>query len=197
MNSSEMTDSPGQRAGKRERLVASAGDLMHRNGVPATTLALVAEAADVPVGNVYYYFKTKDDLIRAVIDDRAAGVRGLLATFEQRRSPATRLKALVRHWVDMRDVIARHGCPIGTLCAEVGRREDGLEAESVVLFRLLVDWAESQFRLLGRRDARDQAVTLLAGVQGAALLSHAFGDPDLMAGQARALERWIDSLSAG
>ena len=197
MTSSETTDSPIERAGKRERLVASAGDLMHRLGVPATTLAQVAEAADVPVGNVYYYFKTKDDLIRAVIDDRAAGVRGMLAAFEQRRSPATRLKALVRHWSDMREVVARNGCPIGTLCTELGRREDGLEAESVVLFRLLVDWAESQFRLLGRRDARDQAVTLLAGVQGAAALAHAFADPDLLASQARALERWIDTLSVG
>ena len=97
MTSSETTDSPTDRAGKRERLVASAGDLMHRQGVPATTLAQVAEAADVPVGNVYYYFKTKDDLIRAVIDDRVAGVRGMLAALDQRRSPATRLKALARH----------------------------------------------------------------------------------------------------
>src|SRR5262249_52257748 len=107
-----MTDSAGtDRGGKRQRLIASAGDLMHRQGMPVTTLAQVAEAADVPLGNVYYYFKTKDDLIRAVIDDRAAGVRAMLAAFEQRRSPATRLKALVRHWADMREVIARHGCP--------------------------------------------------------------------------------------
>src|SRR5215813_9709717 len=98
MTSSETTDSPTERVGKRERLVASAGDLMHRHGVPATTLAQVAEAPEVPAGNVYYYFKTKDDLIRAVIEDRATGVRGMLAAFEQRRSPATRLKALVRHW---------------------------------------------------------------------------------------------------
>ena len=64
-----MTDSSvHDRGGKRERLVASAGDLLHRQGVMATTLAQVAEAADVPPGNVYYYFKTKDDLVRAVID---------------------------------------------------------------------------------------------------------------------------------
>ena len=69
-----MTDSTvPDRGGKRERLVASAGDLLHRQGVAATTLAQVAEAADVPAGNVYYYFKTKDDLVRAVIEDRAGG----------------------------------------------------------------------------------------------------------------------------
>jgi AcrR family transcriptional regulator len=193
-----MTDSAGaDRAGKRARLIASAGDLMHRQGLPVTTLAQVAEAADVPLGNVYYYFKTKDDLIRAVIDDRATGVRAMLAAFDQRRTPATRLKALVRHWADMREVIAQHGCPIGTLCAELGRREDGLSDTSATLFRIIVDWAEAQFRQLGRRDAHDQAVTLLAGVQGAAQLAHAFADPDIMASQARGLDRWIDAMSPG
>jgi AcrR family transcriptional regulator len=39
---------------------------MYRQGASATTLADVAQAADVPLGNVYYYFKTKDDLILVV-----------------------------------------------------------------------------------------------------------------------------------
>ncbi|MBO0730160.1 MAG: helix-turn-helix transcriptional regulator, partial [Acidimicrobiaceae bacterium] len=59
-----MTDSATRpKAGKRERLVAAARDVCHRQGVEKTTLADIAEAADVPVGNVYYYFKTKDDLV--------------------------------------------------------------------------------------------------------------------------------------
>lgn len=42
---------------------------------------------------------------------------------------------------------------------------------------MLRDWAEVQFRELGRRDAAELAVTLLAGVQGAALLADTFRDP--------------------
>ena len=38
-------------------------------------------------------------------------------------------------------------------------------------------------------------MTLLAGIQGAALLANTFRDPELMARQIRRLERWIDSLS--
>ena len=60
---------------------------------------------------------------------------------------------------------------------------------------LMVDWAEGQFRDLGRRDAAELAVTLLAGVQGAALLANTFRDPALMTSQVRGLERWIDSLT--
>src|SRR6185436_13341421 len=98
---SEMTDSTTQdRGGKRVRLVASAGDLLHRQGALATTLAQVAEAADVPPGNVYYYFKTKDDLVRAVIESRDVQVGAMLASLQTRRSPPARLKALAHQWVE-------------------------------------------------------------------------------------------------
>jgi AcrR family transcriptional regulator len=88
------------RGGKRERLVvAAAGDLLHRQGVAATTLAQVADAAEVPPGNVYYYFKTKDDLVRAVIESRTEQAAAMLGSLQARRSPAARLKALAHQWV--------------------------------------------------------------------------------------------------
>src|SRR5215831_12370329 len=196
MLSSEMTDSTAQdRGGKRERLVASAGDLLHRNGVSATTLAQVAEAADVPPGNVYYYFKTKDDLVRAVLDTRVEQVRAMLDSLRTRRSPGARVKALANQWVEMRDLVARYGCPFGTLTAELDRREDGLDREAAKPINLILDWTEDQFRQMGRGDARELAVSLFAGVQGGALLANALRDPDIMTGHVRHLERWIDGLS--
>jgi AcrR family transcriptional regulator len=191
-----MTDSSVQdRGGKRERLVASAGDLLHRQGVMATTLAQVADAADVPPGNVYYYFKTKDDLVRAVIESRAEQVGAMLDSLQSRRSPAARLKALAHQWVEMRELVARYGCPFGTLAAELDRRENGLDREAAKPMSLILDWSEDQFRQLGRRDARELAINLFSGVQGGALLANALRDPDIMTGQVRHLERWIDSLS--
>ena len=191
-----MTDSTAHdRGGKRERLVASAGDLLHRKGVATTTLAQVAEAADVPPGNVYYYFKTKDDLVRAVIESRAEQVGVMLGSLQARRSPAARLKALAHQWVEMRDLVARYGCPFGTLAAELDRREDGLDRKAAKPIGLILDWAEDQFRQMGRRDARELAISLFSGVQGGALLANALRDPDLMTGQVRHLEHWIDSLA--
>ena len=191
-----MTDSNvHDRGGKRARLIASAGDLLHRQGLQATTLAQVAETADVPSGNVYYYFKSKDDLVRAVIDARVEQVHALLGSLQTRRSPAARLKALAHQWVEMQDLVARYGCPFGTLAAELDRREDGLDREAAKPIALILDWAEDQFRQMGRRDARELAVTLFAGVQGAALLANAFRDPHVLTSQVRFLERWIDGLS--
>ena len=59
-----MTNSPAVNAAgpqaktgnKRERLMAAACRLFYEQGVERTTLADIAAAADVPLGNVYYYF---------------------------------------------------------------------------------------------------------------------------------------------
>jgi len=180
---------------KRERLMEAAKVLIHRQGLAQTTLADIAGESGVPLGNVYYYFKTKDDLVRAVIESRAEQVGAMLDSVQTRRSPAARLKALAHQWVEMRDLVARYGCPFGTLAAELDRREDGLDREAAKPISLILDWAEDQFRQIGRRDARELAIALFSGVQGGALLANALRDPDLMTGQVRHLERWIDSLS--
>jgi AcrR family transcriptional regulator len=190
-----MTDSATrERAGKRERLIASATELLARQGAQATTLAEIAEAADVPPGNVYYYFKTRDDLVRAVIEARTAELHALLDSLEQRPSPRARLKGLVRNWMEARDEVAEHGCPIGSLCSELNKQHDGLDREAAQLVAELIDWSQAQFRALGRRDARELAVTFLAVVQGAALLSNTLRDPAIMSSQVRRLERWVDSV---
>ena len=191
-----MTDSPTERRqGKRERLVASAREVIHRQGVEKTTIADMAQAADVPVGNVYYYFKTKDELVAAAIDGHVRDVQAQLHSLERLRTPQARLKALVRELMSQRDLVADYGCPLGTLCSELDKRADGLDRTCAELLRLPVDWAEQQFRSMGRRDARDLAVALIASYQGIALLTNTFRDPDLMAREGRRIERWIDSLA--
>ena len=181
--------------GKRERLVAGARQVIHEQGVEKTTIADIAQAADVPVGNVYYYFKTKDELVAAAIDGHAQDVRAMLGSLERHRTPQARLKALVRALTDQREVVARYGCPLGSLCSELDKRTDGFDRTCGDLLGLPLDWAEKQFRQMGRRDARDLAVALMASYQGIALLTNTFRDPDLMNRETRRLERWIDSLS--
>jgi len=180
--------------GKRERLVDGALQTLHAQGVESTTLADIASAADVPVGNVYYYFKTKDDLVQAVIAAHADEIEARLAALEHHRTPKARLKAFIRMLTEQRDLAARYGCPQGSLCSELDKRDDELSRSCAQLIRLPIDWAERQFRAMGRRDARDLAVALISSYQGIALLTNTFRDPELMAREGRRLERWIDSL---
>jgi TetR/AcrR family transcriptional repressor of nem operon len=192
---SEMTNSaPTTKPGKRERLVEAATALIHEQGVHRTTLAEVAERGEVPLGNVYYYFKSKDELVRAVLEGYQDQAEALIEGFERHRSPQARLKALVRQWADMRDEVARYGCPMGTLCAELDKLGGVADRDAAAVMARIIDWAEDQFRQLDRRDARDLAVALFAGIQGAALLANTFRDPNILTRQGRHLERWIDSV---
>jgi TetR/AcrR family transcriptional repressor of nem operon len=191
-----MTNSEVQnRSGKRERLVSSAGELVHERGIERTTLAEIAQAADVPPGNVYYYFKSRDQLVHAVIDSRGNQIRTLLTSLERRSNPRSRLKALARSWDDVADLVAAHGCPLGSLSFELNKQGGGLADDAAQLFRTVLDWAAAQFREMGRKEGRDLAITLFAGVEGAALIANTLRDPKVLSREVRRLERWIDTLS--
>jgi hypothetical protein len=98
-------------------------------------------------------------------------------------------------FIAQRDEVARSGCPQGSLCSELDKRADRLSDACGEMMRLPISWAQQQFEEMGRRDARELAVALIAGYQGAALLANTFRDPDLLAGEGKRLERWIDGLS--
>jgi TetR/AcrR family transcriptional regulator, transcriptional repressor for nem operon len=197
-----MTDSnPGQataigpRPAKRQRLVAAATQLLHQQGIERTTLAGIATAADVPAGNVYYYFKTKDDVIAAVIEAHAQQIKTTLAAIDSHhRSPRSRLKAFVREFTGQSEIVAQHGCPLGSLCSEIGKRAGQPDFASAQLMSLLIEWAEQQFRSLGQHDAHGLAVDLIAAYEGTALLANTLRDPSVLSGAATRLNRWIDSL---
>jgi TetR/AcrR family transcriptional regulator, transcriptional repressor for nem operon len=185
----------GPRPGKRERLITAATQLVHARGVERTTLADIAQAADVPVGNVYYYFKTKDDVITAVIQAHAQQIRTTLARIDTRhRSPKGRLKAFVREFTAQSEVVAQYGCPLGSLCSELDKRVGDPGLPVAELMRLPIEWAEEQFRSLGRPDARDLAFDLLAAYEGSALLANTMGDPEILTRAGRRIDRWIDTL---
>jgi TetR/AcrR family transcriptional regulator, transcriptional repressor for nem operon len=199
---SEMTDSlsdhaaaAGRRPAKRERLIAAATQLVHQQGTERTTLADIAAAADVPVGNVYYYFKTKDDVITAVIEAHARQIKTTLAAIDARhRSPKSRLKAFVQALTAQGEIVAKYGCPLGSLCSELDKRVRESSLPVAELMRLPIEWAEDQFRSLGRPDARDLAFDLMAAYEGSALLANTMHDPDVLSRAARRVDRWIDTL---
>src|ERR1700722_2360517 len=94
---------------KRVRLIEAAKVLIHQQGFNLTTLADIAQEADVPLGNVYYYFKTKEAIGMAVIEKRGAEWSERLASWSEISDPLDRLMALVRYGLESIDVTARFG----------------------------------------------------------------------------------------
>jgi TetR/AcrR family transcriptional repressor of nem operon len=174
--------------------MVAAADVLHRQGVERTTIADIAAAADVPVGNVYYYFKTKDELVQAALTTHCERFTALTAELDKLPDPLERIKALVGTWIDQREVAARFGCPIGTLAAELDKRADGIDVEASKVIRLALDWTERQFRELDLPRPEDLALTLISGYQGMSLLANALRDPEIMTREGARLDRWLDAL---
>src|SRR5215469_4909339 len=121
------TPSTSARApGKRERLTVAAREVLHRQGVEATTLADIAGEAEVPLGNVYYYFKTKDELVAAAIGSHEDLMSSAFSELSRHPTPRARLHAYIRMLTDQRDLVANSGCPQGSLCSELDKRDDAL-----------------------------------------------------------------------
>jgi TetR/AcrR family transcriptional regulator, transcriptional repressor for nem operon len=188
-------EAAGHGTSKRERLIAAARQVLYEHGIEQATLADIAVAAEVPLGNVYYYFKTKDALVSAVIDAYRDTFGELTARLSQEDEPAGRLKALLRALTARRERLASYGCPIGSLSSELDKREGDLRDRAGTILAGVIDWAEVQFRAMGRADARDLAVALIAAYQGIVVLAAALRDPGLIGVETGRLARWIDSLA--
>jgi TetR/AcrR family transcriptional regulator, transcriptional repressor for nem operon len=187
---------PRKAVGKRQRLTAAAARVLHEQGMERTTIADIARAADVPAGNVYYYFKTKDELVEAALAEHVSHLKTLTDQLDQLPDPRERLKSLVAAWVGRRDIAARYGCPTGTLATELGKRDEGgLDLVAGHVVRQLLDWVERQYREMGVADPDGLAVALVGAYQGMSLLSNALRDPEIMTREGARLTRWLDTLN--
>jgi TetR/AcrR family transcriptional repressor of nem operon len=181
---------------KRDRLVEAADKLIYEKTFHTTTLADIAKEADVPLGNVYYYFKTKDAIMEAVIQKRAQEWQHLFGAWEQLSNPKERLVALINHTVGQADLMAQFGCIVGSLCQELGKQGGTISAGAAKLMHDIVKWAEKQFSALGKENenAGRLAEYLVSGIQGMTLLTLTFKEPGCMERQRINLENWLASV---
>ncbi len=182
---------------KREKLIGAAKVLIHQQGFNLTTLADIAQEADVPLGNVYYYFKTKDAIGEAVIERRAAEIAEYLRHLEENSDPRARLISLLHFTTEEMELTARFGCSIGGLCQELGKQGGTLADQAAKLLHDILSWSEAQFRTLGFGEkSNDLALNLVSSIQGMHLLTHTFKDPKLTVRQVKMTQDWLEKLSS-
>jgi TetR/AcrR family transcriptional repressor of nem operon len=181
---------------KRERLVEAARDLFYQQGVTRTTLADIAQQAEVPLGNVYYYFPAKESLVEAVILLHIQALQSWFAQLEHNPDPRQRLLSLLTGANENEQALARYGCPHGSLCQELDKEGNAPATTAARLFQVYLNWAEIQFRLLGQDDetAKDYAIDLISSLQGTFLLTNSLHSTELLERKLQRLETWLRSL---
>jgi TetR/AcrR family transcriptional repressor of nem operon len=106
----------------RSRLVDGARGLFYSRGYGATSLASVAEHSNANPGSLYYFFKTKEQLLLAVLESYMELLGPVIvdpATYREAH-PIERVFAILdryREFLLLSD--CEEGCPIGNLAIEI------------------------------------------------------------------------------
>jgi TetR/AcrR family transcriptional repressor of nem operon len=183
----------------RDQIVDAADQLFYRRGYEHTSFSDIADVVQISRGNFYYHFKTKDEILEAVINARLANTRKMLEQWEiEGKQPADRIRSFIHILLANRADIKRYGCPVGTLCGELAKLNHASQGEANKLLTLFRTWLRRQFTLLGREAAADAlAMHLLARSQGVAALANAFHDEKFIKQEVKQMCDWLRSCTEG
>jgi len=181
----------------RDHIVEAADQLFYQQGYEHTSFSDIADAVQISRGNFYYHFKSKDEILDAVINVRLDNTRKMLEQWEiEGKAPADRIRSFIQILIGNRAEIKRYGCPVGTLCTELAKLNHASQTEANKLFTLFRTWLRRQFTLLGRKsDADELAMHLLARSQGVAALANAFHDEKFIKQEVKQMCDWLDSYT--
>lgn len=180
--------------GNRQRIIDAADNLFYRRGYNQTSFQDISDATGIPRGNFYYYFKTKDEILDAVVNSRVEEINRMLQRCESETDdPRERLLLFSNMLEFNRDSVIESGCPIGTLASELAKDETRLHEKSRQAFVVFRHWIMQQFDALGISNADDLAMDLLSKMQGATVMACAFNDAGFIQRSHREIKDWINS----
>jgi len=173
-----MTARSAKGAETRLRIIRTAADLFHKQGVGATSPDEIIEASGTGKGQFYHYFKSKEGLIHEVLQ----------AYLEEIKTGAPRINYEVASWDDLERWFLAHievqkgfrmtrGCPFGTVGNEVTEKDELIRQDLSLIFEVIKNKLARFFireKALGRlspdADEEHMADFCLGAVQGAMLL---------------------------
>lgn len=180
-------------AKNRAALVEAARLAFHEQGIKGTTIANIAERAGLPVGNVYYYFKTKSAFAEAVVASYADELDAAFVSFPD--DPREAILAYVRWSLRRPARLASTGCPRATLIGDLQRTGDAHADEASALIERELAFVSRHFETLRGEHAEGRALrlaeSLVAQVHGAKVLARALTDADLPGRRAREIADWV------
>jgi len=179
----------------RHRIVDAADHLFYSRGYNQTSFSDISDETGIPRGNFYYYFKTKEDILAAVVDSRLSDFQQMLKSCEESSSdPLQRLFNLTSFPLQKESEILEYGCPIGSLSSELVKKQDTEISQSrlTAVFDLLKSWIEEQLNLLEQSSRSHQiALNLLAKMQGVIMIANVYKDAEFLHSGIDEIQNWL------
>lgn len=119
---------------RRADIVRAAGRLFHEKGYSATTIRDIARAVDMRSGSPFYHFKTKHDMLRAVVLEGMDAISAAVAKVaDPGKSPRARFEAMLR--AHLRQLLGEEGRDFAATLLHESRHLDALAQAEVVAFK--------------------------------------------------------------
>lgn len=184
----------------RQRIVDAADHLFYSRGYNQTSFSDISDETGIPRGNFYYYFKTKEDILAAVVDARLSEFKVMLKHCDESSSdPLQRLLSLTKFPLQKEAQVLQYGCPIGTLSSELVKKQDTeiSQARLTAVFDLLKSWIGVQLNQLGQSTRGDEiAMNLLAKMQGVIMLANVYKDAEFLHKGIKEIQSWLNQTLA-
>lgn len=182
----------------RQQIVDTADALFYSRGFAQTSFADIAEGVGISRGNFYYHFRTKDEILDAVIDKRLTDRETLLAKWDETGdSPIARIGCFVRIVIVNQAKIMAFGCPVGTLVTELTKLGHASAERASQIMALFRDWLIRQFEALGCSGAKamENALHVLSWSQGVATLAQTFKDEAFVEREVAQILQWLEDVA--
>lgn len=202
MTDAHKDESKGERT--RKKLVATAAELLQRQGYHATGLAQIVAESGAPRGSLYFYFPDgKDQLAVAALDQSSsewrARIDAVVAAAPDLGQAVEDVCKLLAD--DLANSDYQHGCPVAAVALEAAATSGPIRRAVEGHY---TDWRESIVERLAARGmprdaARPLAIFVLASIEGALLLAKVqrSREPVLVAGRMlRALTALVPTMAA-
>lgn len=179
----------------RADIIEAADQLFYQKGYDHTSFADIANEVKISRGNFYHHFKSKDEILGAVIELRLANTQKMLDRWEsEAEGPADCIRSYIHIVIANQAKIKLYGCPVGTLSTELAKLNHASKAEANQLFTLFRNWLRKHFVSLGHKAAADGlAMRVVAWSQGVATMANAFQDENFVNREVAYMDAWLDS----
>jgi len=182
----------GQGQDSRTRIIEAANRLIYTHGYNPASFAAIAEEVGITKGNLHYHFRSKEELLQAVVEFRRRAIQEMLREWQQTiEQPIERLHRFVQMLRNDEADLIRYGCPMGSLNMELGKGQLELQQHAVQMFEEFRLWLQQQFRLMQQADAKGLSMHLLSMAQGAALMAYIYHDKKILSSECKKIDDWI------
>ena len=162
----------------RKRIINTAADLFHKQGVHATSPDDVIEASNTGKGQFYHYFKNKEGLVHEVLQTHLEAIRTRSAPLNYEIETWKDLERWFRSQIELQKRYRMtRGCPFGTIGNEVTENDELIRQDLSLIFEVVRGKLAAFFikqkvkgSLLKTADENALADFCIATVQGAMLM---------------------------